>query len=108
MSPEHQAPESGRPPQGFWVLRALGTLMALVFVGLGLAAYLTGHVPEASTRHGMAGPLDGPAAVDFGVTLMLMGLMPLAFWARSARGAGWWAALTLGCGLAHLAWSLWG
>lgn len=87
--------------------RVLGTLMALVFVSMGALAAWTEHAPEVSTRHGMVGPLEGAVAVHFGVTVMIMGLMPLAFWARTPRGAGWWAAFTLVGGLVHLAWRLW-
>lgn len=87
--------------------RWLCTLMSLVFVGVGALAVWTEHAPEVSTRHGMAGPLEGSAAVHFGVTVMLMGLMPLALWARTPQGAGWWATLTLGGGLLHMAWGLW-
>jgi hypothetical protein len=107
MSLEHQPHPSPPLPSDFWVLRLLGTLMSVVVVGVGYMAYATEHAPPASTRFGMTGPLDGEAAVEFGITIMTLGLMPLAFWARTARGAGWWATLTLGGALLHLAWSLW-
>jgi hypothetical protein len=107
MSLEHQSPPPSPPPSGRWLLRMLGSLMSLVFVGLGFMAYATEHAPEVSTRTGMAGPLDGQNAVQYGITVMLMGLMPLAFWAKTPRGAGWWATLTLGAGLVHVAWNLW-
>lgn len=39
----------------------------------------------------LTGPLFGDAARDFGLAVFVIGLLPLAFFARSARQAGWFA-----------------
>ena len=73
-------------------MRILGALMSLVFSGSGLLAALSEYAPERSTRFDMAGPLFGDAAVSFGITIAIFGLMPLALCAKTPRGAGIFAS----------------
>lgn len=70
----------------------LFALISLTAVAVGALAVVSEYAPARSTRFGMAGPLFDRDAVLFGVTVILAGLAPLGIFARSARGAGWWAA----------------
>lgn len=70
----------------------LFALISLTAVAVGALAVVSEYAPARSTRLGMAGPLFDRDAVLFGVTVILAGLAPLGIFARSARGAGWWAA----------------
>ncbi|MFP5402129.1 MAG: hypothetical protein ACLGH1_09300 [Gammaproteobacteria bacterium] len=70
----------------------LFAFISLTAVAVGALAVVSEYAPTRSTRFGMAGPLFDRDAVRFGVTVILAGLAPLGVFARSARGAGWWAA----------------
>lgn len=70
----------------------LFAFISLTAVAVGALAVVSEYAPARSTRFGMAGPLFDSDAVLFGVTVILAGLAPLGIFARSARGAGWWAA----------------
>ena len=67
--------------------------MTLVFSGLGALSYWSSYTPERSTRFGLAGPLLGEAAQDFGLAIFVIGLLPLAFFAKNAKQAGGFAAV---------------
>ena len=81
-------PDKRRPDP---VARFLFGLISLTVVALGVLAVVTEYAPARSTPFGMAGPLFDGDAVHFGVTMIFVGLAPLGFFARTARGAGWWA-----------------
>lgn len=81
--PDRQTPGKRRPDP---VARLLFALISLTVVALGVLAVVTEFAPARSTRFGMAGPLFDGDAVHFGVTMIFVG-----FFARTARGAGWWA-----------------
>jgi hypothetical protein len=86
--PDQHTPDRRRPDP---VARFLFALISLTVVALGVLAVVTEFAPARSTRFGMAGPLFDGDAVHFGVTMIFVGLAPLGFFARTARGAGWWA-----------------
>ncbi len=79
-----------RRPKG--VTRGLFTLISAVFVGLGTVAILT-EVHTGSTRQRGLVTLEGDAAVAMGVMMVVLGLMPLAIWARTATQAKVWIGL---------------
>jgi hypothetical protein len=54
----------------------------------------------------MTGPLFGDAAVSFGITIAIFGLMPLALCAKTPRGACIFASACALLALSHLFWSL--
>ena len=83
--PDQHTPDKRRPDP---VARFLFALISLTVVALGVLAVVTEYAPARSTRFGMAGPLFDGDAVHFGVTIILVGLAPLGFFARTARGAG--------------------
>jgi len=87
--PDQRTPDKRRPDP---VARFLFALISLTVVALGVLAVVTEYAPARSTRFGMAGPLFDGDAVHFGVTMIFVGLAPRAVLARTASGAGWWAA----------------
>lgn len=77
-----------------WILRGLMTMIAAVPIGLGALAIAT-EVHTGSTRRQGIVTLEGEAAVEMGVILVVLGLLPLAVWARTATQAKVWLALCL-------------
>lgn len=73
--------------------------MTCVFSGLGVLAWVTGHVGERSSRLGPTGPLEGAAARHFGLSIFVFGLLPLVLLARSRGGAMRFAASVVVSGL---------
>ena len=102
-APNAQTPRTQAPHP---LVRALCVLMTAVFSGSGLLSVFTEYAPERSTRLGMMGPLLGDAAVSFGITIAIFGLMPLTVFARTPRGAGLFAGACALIALVHLFWSL--
>ena len=82
------APAPTRQPL---LVRITAALMTLVVSGLGALSFLSSYAPGRWTRFGYAGPLFGDAAQGFGLAVFVIGLLPLAFFAKSARQAGWFA-----------------
>lgn len=97
MRPASPAPRPQRRPPA--AARWLGVLMCVVISGLGLVSILAQHHHGRNTRFGTELWLEGAAAVRMGWGLVLLGLMPLALCARSARAAAWWAGLTMAAGV---------
>ena len=77
------------------LVRLLAALMFMVVSGVGLLSLLSAYAPERSSRFGLAGPLFGAEAQHYGLVLCVIGLMPLVFFARSARQAGWLVGVIL-------------
>lgn len=77
------------------LIRVTAALMSLVVSGIGALSFFSGYAPERSTRFGMAGPLFGDQAEHYGIALFIIGLMPLAFFARSNKQAGRYIAVVL-------------
>jgi hypothetical protein len=75
------------------LVRIVAVLMTLVVSGLGALSFFSSYAPGRSTRFGYAGPLFGDAARDFGLAIFVVGLLPLALFARSAKQAGWFAGM---------------
>lgn len=75
------------------LVRVLAVVMTLVFSGLGALSYFSSYTPERSSRFGMTAPLYGDAAQDFGLAIFLIGLLPLALFAKNAKQAGWFGAV---------------
>lgn len=70
--------------------------MTLVTSGTGVMALVTEYAGERSTRFGETGPLHGAIAQRFGLTVFVLGLLPLLFFARSPRSAVWFAGSVMG------------
>lgn len=78
------------------VPRLLMSLISLTFVGLGVMAILTGHYYGSTSKLGGAEiSLVGPPATAMGVSTVLFGVFPLAFWFRTKRPAIVWAVAFL-------------
>ena len=72
--------------------RLLMSLISLTLVGLGVTTILTGHYYGRTSKLGGAEvSLDGPAATAMGISMVLLGLFPLALWFRTKRPAIFWA-----------------
>ena len=86
-----------RQPLPLYV-KAVAALMTLVVSGLGLLAFFSRYAPPRWTRFGYMAALEGSSAQTFGLALFFYGLIPLMFFARSAKQAGWIGAVvaTLG------------
>jgi len=87
---QHQPAPNQRPPMDP-IAKALFALIAAVFVGTGLLAVLTEYVPPASTRFGMTTGFAGEEAATIGIIAILLGMMPLGVFAKTARRAAVWA-----------------
>ena len=75
--------------------RVAALLITLGVSGLGALSYFSSHAPARWTRFGDSGPLSGETARDFGLAIFVIGLLPLAFFARSAKHAGWFATIVV-------------
>jgi hypothetical protein len=72
------------------------SLISLTLVGLGVMTILTGHYYGSTSKLGGAEiSLDGPPATAMGLSMVLFGLFPLAFWFRTKRPAIVWAGACL-------------
>jgi len=80
------------PDRNRRMLRVLMTLISAVFVGLGALAILT-EVHTASTRRQGIVTLEGDAAVQVGVLMVALGLLPLAVWAKTPLQAKVWIGI---------------
>lgn len=69
--------------------------MTLVVSGIGLSSVVSLYAPARWARFGQAGPLFGDDARHFGLAMIVIGLLPLAFFARSQRQAGWIVVVVL-------------
>lgn len=74
-------------------VKLLAVVMAIVVSSTGLLAVLSHHAPERSTRYGIMPALEGAQADSFGVTIMIVGLLPLMLLMGSARKAAWFGSL---------------
>ena len=87
-------PQPAQPHRPSGIVRGLFTLIAVVFVGLGVLAIVT-EVHTGSTRNRGMVTQTGSDAVAMGELMVALGLMPLAIWARSALQAKVWIGLCL-------------
>ena len=80
--------------------RLLVTLISGVIIGLGIFSIVTKHYYGYTSKlGGHEVVLDGIPAIKIGLGYILLGMSPLALWAKSGRAAGIWAALCLISGL---------
>ncbi len=86
---------SDKPKKQPLLARILALLITLVFSGVGALSFFSLYAPARSTRFGYAGPLFGQVAQDFGLAIFVIGLLPLAIFARSSKQAGWFLAVIL-------------
>ena len=77
-------------------------VLSIIVCGLGIAAMWSGYAPERPTRFGVASALEGPAALRYGSTIFLLGLLPLLAFARSPRAVAWLGAALAVALLANL------
>ena len=77
------------PQRHSLLTRILFLLITLVVSGMGALSFITSYAPARSTRFGIAGPLFGQVAQDFGLAIFVIGLLPLAIFARGSKQAGW-------------------
>ena len=89
----HMKQGSETPKKHSLLERILFVLITLVVSGMGALSFFTSYAPARSTRFGIAGPLFGQVAQDFGLAIFVVGLLPLAIFARSAAQAGWFLAI---------------
>jgi uncharacterized membrane protein YjgN (DUF898 family) len=82
------------------LVKILVSLISLVFSILGLVSIMSEHYYGHTSKFGGHEVVkNGNAAILIGIGMILMGLSPLALWAKSAKTAGWWVALCLIFGL---------
>ena len=82
------------------VARLLVTLISAVIIGLGIFSIITEHYYGYTSKlGGHEVILDGVPAIKIGLGYTLLGMSPLALWAKSGKRAGIWAALCLISGL---------
>lgn len=82
------------------VARQLVTLISVVIIGLCIFSIVTEHYYGYTSKLGGDEViLDGISAIKIGLGYIILGLSPLALWAKSGRAAGLWAALCLISGL---------
>ena len=82
------------------VARLLVTLISAVIIGLGIFSIVTEHYYGYTSKYGgQEVILDGIPAIKFGLGYILLGMSPLALWAKSGKAAGTWAAICLISGL---------
>ena len=74
-------------------VKMLAVLMAFVISGTGLRAVLSHHAPERSTRYGIMPALDGVQADSFGITIIMVGLLPLMLLMGTGRRAAWFGSI---------------
>ena len=72
--------------------KILAICVTVVVSGLGLVSMLSQHAPARSTRFGVTEPLDGSPAVAFGLSVFLIGLLPLMMLMKSGRAAAWFGS----------------
>ena len=94
-----KTPEENKTPKIDRVTKFLAVLISLTVAAVGMTAIITQEVTERSTRFGIAAPLFSKNAVLYGVTIVLLGLMPLALLTKTARAALIWSVC---CGIAAL------
>ncbi len=75
------------------LVKVLAVVITLAVSGTGVLAVVSHHVPERSTRYGLARALEGAQADAFGMTVFLVGLLPLALLAGSPRRAAWFGGI---------------
>ena len=75
------------------VVAFLLLLISLVISGFGILHMATGYAPGRFTRLGYAQPLYDASAQQFGLSIVLLGLLPLCLLARTGKQAAWAAAL---------------
>ncbi|MEQ1721214.1 MAG: hypothetical protein ABL887_08920 [Nitrosomonas sp.] len=69
-------------------VKIIALSISIVCIGLGSLHIMEEYVPASWTRYGYVSAIYGNDAKIFGVLLMLMGLLPLMFFAKNARQAG--------------------
>lgn len=80
--------DQGPPIRDKPALMAPIIMSALIVSGLGVFQILSGYVAGGTTGLGYAGPIVGAGAQQFGVSVIILGLLPLCPLARTWR----WAA----------------
>jgi hypothetical protein len=75
------------PPHISPVAKIMAALIAITFMGLGIAYIATGYVPAGWTKHGYVQAIYGDNAKIFGALIILIGLLPLLLFAKNARQA---------------------
>jgi hypothetical protein len=76
------------------LVRGLSALTSFVVSGFGFVVFLTAHAPERWGRFGHVTALAGADARQFGISIILLGLLPLMLWAKTPNGAAWLGATT--------------
>ena len=84
------ATESQRVPRA---AKLLAVLITIVVSGTGALAVATHYTPARSTRYGLIPALQGAQADAFGVTVFLVGLLPLGLLLGTPRRAAWFGGI---------------
>lgn len=75
--------------------RRLAALFGCALVLFGLVIVFSRYTPAKSTRYGIAPALYDADAMQFGVTIILVGMLPSALLFRSKAIRGLWAGLAM-------------
>lgn len=88
------------------ILRLLLSAISLVVVGLGAMAIWNEHYFGVTSKHGYKEVvLDGAPAIRMGVTLVLLGLLPMGVWWNTAKAVLAWSvicAIAFGASLTYM------
>jgi hypothetical protein len=83
--------------------KGLAVLISAVFMAMGLLSIVTKHYyAQTSKLGGSEITADGIHAVILGIGVIILGLFPMALWAKSGKIAGLWASFCIIMGLAVL------
>ena len=83
--------------------KLLAVITTVVVSGIGVLAVATHYAPERSTKYGLMPALHDAQADSFGVTIFLVGLLPLGLLLGKPRRAGWFGCIVGVLVLASLA-----
>jgi hypothetical protein len=87
-------------------LRVLLSAISLVIVGMGAMAIWSEHYYGVSTKHGNVSiVLDGAPAIRMGLTLVLLGLVPMGVWWNTTKAVLAWSiafAIAFGTSLLYM------
>jgi hypothetical protein len=71
------------------LVRLLALVISVATVVLGALMVWSRYAPERTTRYGLITSLSGADAVQLGVSVILLGLLPLMLLARKPGTAAW-------------------
>lgn len=80
--------------------RLLSSCISLAVCAYGIFIIMNEHYYGRTTKLGGAEvSVDGIQTLFIGVGIIMIGLIPMSFWAKTPKIAGWWAASMLIAGV---------